>query len=243
MEQDALAQTEGLPLWRQIQRSLMDDIARGRFRPGDRLPTEFDLAGRFQVNRHTVRRALAEMEKNGMLRVEQGRGTFVHEAVLSYALGRQTRFTANLRNAGREAGHRLLSSWTENADAETAKILAIALGDPIVVLETLCSADGRPVSLATEYLSQARFPDFAAAYAAQGGMTAGLRQFGVIAYDRKWTRILARLPQPNEADLLKLPRNKPLLVTEGLDVTPDDMPVAYGVSRFASDRVQLFVES
>ncbi|MTJ82774.1 MAG: phosphonate metabolism transcriptional regulator PhnF [Telmatospirillum sp.] len=235
--------TEGLPLWRQIRQSLMDDIDHGRFRPGDRLPTEFELAGRFQVNRHTVRRALAEMEKEGLLRVEQGRGTFVHEAVLSYSLGRQTRFTANLKSAGRDPGHQLLSSWIELADDAMAKTLDISPGDPVTVIETLGSADGRPISLALEYLSALRFPDFAKAYAEDGGMTASFRRFGIETYERKWTRVQARLPQGTEAELLKLPRNRPLLVTEGLDVDSAGRPIGYGVSRFASDRVQLFVES
>ncbi|MDR3440880.1 phosphonate metabolism transcriptional regulator PhnF [Telmatospirillum sp.] len=243
IDQEDFGHVAGISLWRQIQQSLVEDIERGRFRPGDRLPTEFELADRFKVNRHTVRRALGEMEKNGLLRVEQGRGTFVHEAVLSYVLGKKTRFTANLNSAGREAGHRLLASWTENADETLAETLAIAEGDPVSVLETMGSADNRPITLALEYVPANRFPGFPQAYAIEGGMTAALRHFGIENYDRKWTRILARLPQGHEADLLQLPKNRPVLVTEALDVDGAGQPVGYGITRFASDRVQLFVES
>jgi GntR family phosphonate transport system transcriptional regulator len=241
MDRNDVDKAAGLSLWRQIQQNLMEDMERGRFRPGDRLPTEFELAGRFKVNRHTVRRALAEMEKNGLLRVEQGRGTFVQEAVLSFVLAKKTRFTANLKSAGREAGHRLLSSWTEDADEVLAETLGIAKGDRVIVIETLGSADERPISLALKYLPESRFPGFAEAYVSEGGMTATLRRYGCEHYVRKWTRVLARLPQGTEADLLQLPKNKPALVTESLDADVDGTPITYGVTRFAGDRVQLFI--
>jgi len=146
-----------------------------------------------------------------------------------------------LKSAGREAGHRLLAAWTEDADDVLAETLGIAKGDRVIVIETLGSADERPISLALKYLPESRFPGFAEAYVSEGGMTACLRRYGCEHYVRKWTRVLARLPQGAEADLLHLPRNKPVLITESLDADVDGTPIAYGVTRFASDRVQLFI--
>jgi GntR family phosphonate transport system transcriptional regulator len=242
IDEESFGRDSGIALWRQIRHDLERDIESGRFKPGDRLPTEFALASRFKVNRHTVRRALAEMEKSGLVRVEQGRGTFVHDAILSYALGKTTRFTANLRSAGREAGHQLLNAWIEGAEPAVAEALALPPGTRVIVLETLGSADGRPMTLALEYLPAERFPNFAEAYAETGGMTAALTRYGVENYQRRWTRITARLPQGMEADILKMPKNRPLLITESLDVDDAGAPIGYGVSRFASDRVQLFVQ-
>ncbi|HTN11112.1 MAG TPA: GntR family transcriptional regulator [Acetobacteraceae bacterium] len=73
---------DGVALWRQIANALEAEIAAATLAPGARLPTEAQLAARFAVNRHTVRRALEEMSRNGLIRVEQGRGSFVAEDVL-----------------------------------------------------------------------------------------------------------------------------------------------------------------
>ena len=51
------------------------------------------LSERFGVNRHTVRRAISTLVEQGLLRVEQGRGTFVAEDVVEFVVGERTRFT------------------------------------------------------------------------------------------------------------------------------------------------------
>src|SRR3546814_10999216 len=90
-----LQRRAGVALWRQIAETLEKDIREQVYEPGQRLPTEAELAARFSVNRHTVRRGIAFLEQEGVLRVEQGRGTFVQERMVDYRLGKRTRFTEN----------------------------------------------------------------------------------------------------------------------------------------------------
>ena len=77
---------DGVALWRQIADRLQHEIGAGIYPPGGRLPTEAELSQQFRVNRHTVRRALEELSRGGLVRVEQGRGSFVAEDVLEYAV-------------------------------------------------------------------------------------------------------------------------------------------------------------
>ncbi len=65
----------------QFRDHLVAELANGRFKPGTALPPEKLLAEEFRISRPTVRRALAEMEFEGLIRREQGRGTFVSENV------------------------------------------------------------------------------------------------------------------------------------------------------------------
>ena len=83
----------GLPLWRRIAGTLGEEIADGRLPPGAQMPTEMALAARFAVNRHTVRRAIDELSRAGLVTTEQGRGSFVSEDVLDYVVGPRTRFS------------------------------------------------------------------------------------------------------------------------------------------------------
>ena len=101
--------------WEAIAQALRDDIAAGRFQPGERLPNETALAERFAVNRHTLRQAVRSLAESGFVRVVHGRGTFVRELVLDYALQRRTRLTQNLAESGEQARRELRAASVEDA--------------------------------------------------------------------------------------------------------------------------------
>ncbi len=65
------------PIWQVIAETLRAELADGRYAPGEKLPTEAQLAGRFGVNRHTVRRALSELGTEGLVWSRRGAGVFV----------------------------------------------------------------------------------------------------------------------------------------------------------------------
>ncbi len=126
-----LARGQGVALWRQIATAIEHDIAAGRgASPGDRLPTEAALSARFGVNRHTVRRAMEELEARGLIRVEQGRGSFVAEDVLDYPLGPRTRFSETIRRQNREPAGRMLRIVETEAEAQVARALGLRRGRP-----------------------------------------------------------------------------------------------------------------
>jgi GntR family phosphonate transport system transcriptional regulator len=233
---------DGVSLWRQIVRALESEIAAGDHPPGARLPTEAQLAARFAVNRHTVRRALEEMSRNGLVRVEQGRGSFVAEDVLDYTIGPRTRFSEWVRQHNKEPSGRIVDLREAPADAVVAAGLGLRPGARIVRLERLGLADGRPVSLASHHFPAARLPGLLAALSTETTITAALAAAGVADYRRQVTRVTARMPQANEAELLRMPRNRPVLVTENVNVDGAGAVVEFGIARYPTPRVQIVFE-
>lgn len=237
-----ISRGSGIALWRQIQQSIQRDIAESVFRPGDRLPTEFELAAQFGVNRHTVRRALGELEEKGLIRVEQGRGTFVREQVVDYKVSRRTRFTENLARQNRSPCGVLIDTGTTLADRDIAAALNMAPRRPIVFLETTGETEGRRISVSMHYLPLPRFTGIAEAFAAEGSLTKAYAALGVSDYTRLWTRVMARMPTGREAELLSQPRNRPVLVSESVNVDLDGVQIEYQVTRFNADWVQMVFE-
>ena len=92
------------PLWLQIAETLTKEIANGQHPEGAQLPTEAALAERFDVNRHTVRRALAELADAGLVRTRRGAGSYVSPQQLEHALGRREQFDQTLLTAGKVSG-------------------------------------------------------------------------------------------------------------------------------------------
>ena len=232
----------GTPLWRHIADTLRQEIADHPIPPATRLPSEAQLAARFGVNRHTVRRAIEELSRDGLVRVEQGRGVFVAEDVLDYAVEPRTRFSAWIRRHDKEPSGRVLRCWTHPADRAVAQGLGIGEGDRVATLERLGLADGRPVSLGLHHFSEDRLPGIAAALAAESSITAALQRVGVADYMRQSTRVSARLPTEAEAALLQTARNRPLLICDNLNVDMTGRVVEFGHSRYPTPRVQMVFE-
>ncbi|MDW8445277.1 MAG: phosphonate metabolism transcriptional regulator PhnF [Acetobacteraceae bacterium] len=240
---DTVERRAGVTLWRQIEAVLARELADGTFKAGQRLPTEQQLSARFRVNRHTVRRAMEELERRGLVRIEQGRGTFAAEDVIDYALSPRTRFSEIIARQNREPSGLILRVAEVVADEAAARALGVRRGRLLWRVERVGSADGRPVSFARHHFPQNRFPDLKEALVGSGGsITRALALCGVANYARRSTRISARLPSPDEAAVLEHPRNRPVLVTEAVNVDSLGTPIEYGVAVYPAGRVHLSVE-
>jgi GntR family phosphonate transport system transcriptional regulator len=231
---------KGVTRWRQIAESLSDDVVEARFADG-RLPTEPELAARFGVNRHTIRRAIGMLADQGLVRVEQGRGTFVAGGHIDYLLGRRTRFSTNLHREGREPGHRLLGSRQSIADVATARDLGLAPDSPIVEIEAVSFADNVPVSHALHRFPVPRFAALPEAFATSLSITAALAACGVDDYTRRITRLIARMPSETEALYLEQPVARPVLHTEAVNIDPQGVAIQRTIAVFSGDRVQAVV--
>jgi GntR family transcriptional regulator, phosphonate transport system regulatory protein len=232
----------GVALWRQIADTIRLDIIGGKLESGDKLEGELPLAERFGVNRHTVRRAIAVLVEEGVLRAEHGRGTFVADARrLSYPIGRRTRFSDNLAGQTRARTSQLLSSRVERATARLAQALAVKPGTRVIRNESLSFADGRPLARATGWYPETRFTGIDQAYRETGSVTAALQRFGIEDYSRASTRISARHATADEAQLLKLAPGSIVLVSDAVDVDTEGVPIHAMLTRFPADRIELVV--
>jgi len=237
-----LARGQGVALWRQIAAALEGEIARGGRAAGERLPTEAVLTARFGVNRHTVRRALEDLEARGLIRVEQGRGAFVAEDVLDYRLGPRTRFSELIRRQNREPAGRILKLAEMPAETLLAEALGIRRGRAVLRVERLGLANGRPVVVGHHHFPLPRFGPAAEALERDPSISSALAACGVADYRRRSSRITARLPSPEEAELLQQSRSRPVLVAESLNVDVEGLPVDWTLAVYAAGRVQLVVE-
>lgn len=231
----------GVALWRQIADRIRSEFS--HLADGERLPPEMELAMRFGVNRHTVRAAIAALVQEGALKSEQGRGTFiVRPRRLRYPITRRTRFSAGLEGQARERRSRLISHVATEAGGELAALLGVEASSQIWRIESVGEADGAAVSRATSFYAAERFPDFPAVYERTGSVTAAFAEFGISDYVRLWTRIEARHADPADIGDLRLAPGSAVLVTRALNADTQGSPIHYSVTRFAADRVELFIE-
>ncbi|MFW2587412.1 phosphonate metabolism transcriptional regulator PhnF [Sagittula sp. SSi028] len=230
------------PVWQAIANALRADITAGRYRAGDKLPTEAALAARFGVNRHTVRHGLKALVDDGLVRTRRGAGAFVAAVPTEYPIGKRTRFTENLTRAGRLPGRSVLSTETRAATDKEAVALDLPESAPVLVVWGVSLADAQPVALAQSLYPVDRLPGIAEALAQGRGVTWALGQVGVTDYTRAQTQITAVAADATQALHLHLREGAPLLRTRSLNVDRTGAPVESGTTWWPGDRITLTLE-
>ncbi|SCZ50379.1 transcriptional regulator, GntR family [Epibacterium ulvae] len=229
-------------IWKSIAQSLTRDIADGRYATGAKLPSEAQLSAQFGVNRHTVRRALAELSEQGLLHARRGAGVFVATTPADYPLGKRVRFRQSLRAAGHIPGGEQLAITTRSADPKEAEALQVSAGTLIHICDALSFVDGQPVGLSQSCFDAERFPDLPKIHRDTKSVTATFHALGLNDYTRVWTRITAISASPIQAGHLRLTEGDPLLRSECVNADLSGTPIEYGITYFAGNRIALTVD-
>lgn len=230
----------GEAVYSQIARMLADEIQKS-YTPGAYLPPEDDLARRFGVNRHTLRRAVDELIQSGMVERIHGKGTRVLDVPFDYEVGKTTRFTEQLDAAGLKAETLILRKLVIPAQNGVASRLALPEGSPVLWMETLRQVEGRPYCLISHYLPHSRFPDLLEHFN-EGSLHEYLSHHHQVLLRRVESLVTAALPQGDDADLLQMPRHLPVLRVKSLNIDVlYETPLEYALTRFRGDRIQLHI--
>ena len=227
--------------WTRIAVDIAGAIGRGVYRPGQRLPSEHALAEQFGVNRHTIRRSLASLSSQGLVRVSQGSGTYVEDFAVDLMLTKRTRHQQNLAHAGLKGGLKVLGVRTERASKVQADRLKVAVRSKVLVLEVLGEAQGVPLHVSERTFPLPRFEGLDRTVIQTGSITAAFQLAGVPDYTRHDSRITAQMPEGQVAAHLRQPSNRPVLRVESVNVDTTGMPIEFALTWFAGDRVNLMV--
>lgn len=231
------------PVYVQIADQLRQNINNGIYKAGDRLPTEEQLSVRFGVNRHTLRRAISLLKSEGLLRVDQGRGTFVANTLIRYSIGKRVRYNETLKAQGHEASFKLLRSLDIPAESAVAEALEIKVGTSVALMERLGLADEQPISVSTSYFPLSLFPDILIHCQQAPSISKMLHDIYNCDHIRRSTRISARMVKQQDARYLELPLNHPILLAQSVNVDQHGRVIQYGVTRFRGDRMELEFEN
>jgi GntR family transcriptional regulator len=141
-----------LPLYAQIERILAASIEAGELLPGDRLPPEDSLIARFAVSRTTIRMTVQNLARRGLVEIRRGKGTFVAQPKITQELTQLTGFVEDMQALGLKPTARLVEQVVVPAPKAAAERLGMAEGAPVVRIQRVRLADGKPVSFDETYL-------------------------------------------------------------------------------------------
>jgi GntR family transcriptional regulator len=223
------ARSERKTLTEIAEQELRQAITQGTFRRGSQLPTEAELCQMLGVSRTVVREALRVLEEDGLVARRHGIGTFVRDHPILKNLNFNFGITEMIESAGLTSGTSHLAIQSEIADQEKAEQLSVALGTPLVTVERVRTADGRPVvysldTLADSLFQRAEFdPQLLLTQSIYNILQTSLGE--VIEYGI--ARLLPVAAPDFVAQKLQLPVSALTLYIVQTDYSPDDEPLVY----------------
>jgi GntR family transcriptional regulator len=224
------------PLYLQLKNALVADIDAGQYKPHERLMSERELGEKFKVSRMTVRQALTEMIREGILYTQVGKGTYVSESKIKQELKALTGFTQDMAARGTVASGQVLEARIVPATLTLFPIFSVTTNTELVLLSRLRLSDGQPLAIEEAYILHRVCPGILKHDFSRESLYNILATHYNTILVRAEQTMEASLATPQEADLLQTTSHAPVLRIERLSYNEQSTLVEYVRSAYRGDR-------
>lgn len=232
-----------VPYYIQVIEALTDYIQVGDAGPGEQLPGEPELCRLFGVSRTVIRQALKELEYQGLIVREKGKGTFVAEPKIRESLFQElTGFYQDMAAKGHAPVSKVLTQKIVPASARIASYLSLPAETAVIQIDRLRFVQGEPIVLVTTYLPHNLCPKLLVADLTYQSLYEFLEhEYGMVI--TRGTRVLeAVLANQYEAEMLGVKPGAPLIVLDSVSYLDDGTPIEFFHALHRGDRSRFEVE-
>lgn len=218
--------------YEEIEGWLRDIVVAGK--PGELIPSEVDIAEKFEVSRMTARQAVLNLMREGLVDRKRGAGTFIAETPMHRREGVLLSFTEDMRRRGMVPSSKLISAKIQKATPAELRPLKLNSGSQVIIIKRIRFADGTPLSLERVVLIPEAIKVLESDLE-KGSLHEALRANKITPYIASgW--LTARIATPKEAAELQIPKNTPLLVETRVIDDQKGRPIEYTETAYASNR-------
>jgi len=232
-----------LPIYQRLAEALKLSIVDQRRRPGDRLPSEKELAIRYNVAPGTARQAISQLTEEGILERRHGSGTFVRKPTFDTSLFRFFRFQDKEGERVIPESH-ILKREVMPAPSAVSNALGLESESPVISISRLRLLSGEPLIAEEVWLDHSHFKTF---------MAIKEEDIGPLLYplyDSHFGQIVARAKEyltvevagSSYSHLLRITPTTPVIVIERLALGFDGKPIEWRRSRGRADRFQYHID-
>ncbi|MGM0215154.1 phosphonate metabolism transcriptional regulator PhnF [Enterococcus sp. AZ109] len=229
-----------IPVYIQIHDQLKDEIEKGVWKIGDRLPSERELSVKFGVSRMTLRQAIQTLADEGILERKIGSGTYVANEKVQEKMSGTTSFTDIMESQNRKPSSKTISFFYSPASSSEAENLGLAKGDQILRMERIRYADNIPICFEVASIpakivkgfSKEEITDSFYHTLKQKGMEIG----------RANQTVSAILASEQIAEYLEVKRGDAVLRLRQISYLADGRPFEYVRTQYVGNRFEFYLE-
>jgi GntR family transcriptional regulator len=236
MDQMYLHESQGIPLYRLVKQQLQELISAKHLKPGDPIPPEQKLCGELNVSRGTVRMAISELVREGLLQRYQGRGTFVAKPKFARSLLEYFRFVERDSSEAVIPQSRIVSARIVQPVKHVADVLAISVTHRVVELRRLRSIKGVPCIYQISYFPEKLFPGLEDVDRDIPSLYEYITQRYGAHVMQVEEYLTAGLPDVQTQRLLGLEKFSPVIIIERKTLTAGELPMEFRRSLGRADQ-------
>jgi GntR family transcriptional regulator len=239
-----IARKSPIPIYYQIKEQLIREIADGRLKEGDMLPSEEDWAKELGISRMTLRNALIQLINEGVLHRMQGKGTFVAplKTPVKYFESTMYSFTDIYKSQGIKVGRKVLTQEITSASWLVSKKLELAEGSAVVHIRSLRLFDGEPSSVEDSYYPAVQLSWLADVELKDRSIYDVLREKAIYPWEAM-DEIELGLITEDDAALLQAPKGTAVLKGTRVAWDKDGLPLEYYHVILRGDRFKIISHS
>ncbi|MBC7233349.1 MAG: GntR family transcriptional regulator [Chloroflexi bacterium] len=236
-----LDKTSAQPLYLQIEELLRGWIESGKLRPGDRIPSELELAQTYGISRMTARRAIDTLVMEGILFRRPGKGTFVAQPKTPFAPLTVFSFSTAMRTLGLFVSTKVLNLELVAAPPRVARDLQLPPQEEVIFLRRLRYVENQPMAIHISYIPKERFLRLLDEDVTSRPLNKVMEEISGLRIVASRDYVEAALARPDEASLLGIRQGAPLLLIRGIVYAEGELPVRSTKSVFRGDHFRFFV--
>jgi GntR family transcriptional regulator len=230
-----------IPAYYQIALAIRNRILQQEWEIGQRIPSETELAKLYGVSRVTMRQAIAELVKDGVLERKRGSGTFINQKPipLVHDLSLPHILAGRLRKMGLATSSRIIKAQTfPDPLPEVQQNLKITEKTPVAYLKRILLIGDEPTALNRSWFDNTHCPDIAEQELIDNSLSKTLRErYGLVpAYANNWLEVIRSTQET--AELLDNRLDMPMILVRSVSYLADETPLEYSITEWLGDRIR-----
>lgn len=232
-----------VPLYYQLKLCITELIEKQTITEGDILPPESDLCKFLGISRPTVRQCLGELETEGYLSRQKGRGTFVSSPRIDARfLNKLQTFNEEMAEQGLIPFSKMLKLAITAPQPVINEQLRLPKDEPLILIKRIRGANSEPILIQENYLSSVKFPELMNLDFSYHSIYSTLENRYQLYVNRVKRNIRAANATAKDAKLLEIDTNTAICIVTSVAYANQTIPTEYTISKYRSDRIKFSVE-
>lgn len=233
---------EPVPFYKQLKDKIMEDIESGKVKPGDKLPSERELAEQYGISRMTARHTLSILEREGVVERRVGAGTFISNQKIEMNFITFNSFTKSMLGKGLIPSTQKLSVYRDQAKVRLANLLKIPVGEEVIVIKRLRLANQTPVAIEESFIPYQYCPGIEVLIEDDTSLYQILEdEYGIILVRAK-EYMQVTFSDEMDSKLLRIKSESPCILLEAVAFDEEGREIEFSKSITRSDIVKFYSE-